>query len=164
MKPLQSFFHQNPVFILQIHHITDCSDSCKWKHFVHQIHFRCHFFIQRFHHFHCNYCTAKSCKRIGTGLLFWIDYGICRWQNLLSFPFQIFKRHLMMICHDHGHSQIFCFPYLRHCSDSIITGNNRISPLLPGLFNQMFIDSISVCDPVWNHHIHITSKPPETLQ
>ena len=58
------------------------------------------------------------------------------------------ERHLMMICHDHGHTGLFGGPQGPRSRYAVITGQDRINPAVSCLPDQTFIDSVSVADPV----------------
>ena len=63
-----------------------------------------------------------------------------------------------MIRNDHTHAQGICQLNLWCCSNSVITGDDHADTFPLRLFDQMFIQSVSVMDSVGNRRIHLCAK------
>ena len=90
-------------------------------------------------------CPAQIFKRIGAPFLLGIDDHIRRGNPVLG---------LMMVCHNHRHSVVFCISDLIHRRNSIVAGQDGIHPFLIGVLDQMLIDAISVLHPVRNFIVY----------
>ena len=63
-----------------------------------------------------------------------------------------------MIRNDHTHAQGICQLNLWCRGNSVITGDDHADTFPLSLFDQMFIQSISVMDSVGNRRIHLCTK------
>ena len=121
---------KNPVLSCQIYHIADRSD----RDILDQIFCFCRIhlqFLQQYtHQFIGNPCSAKLFIWIIAVFLMWIDHRICCGDLINANTIFFFKFHFMMIRHDHRHPFFFSICNLLNCRDSIITGEDRINPIL----------------------------------
>ena len=152
--PPQPFFHHDPVFILQLHHIAHRGNGCKFNHRQPFFPVNASFFIKDLDQLISHHTAADLFPRIGIRRLLRIDDGICLRQYIFFSHFG----NIVMIRHDHRHAQ---FPGALHLIDgrnSIITGQDCIYVILSSCLHNLDIDPISVLDPVRNLIIHCRSQ------
>ena len=109
MQPFQSFLDQDPVFPLEIHHVSHRSDRRKFQPFINLILRMSEPLQHRLHQLPCHSASAQSLERIGTIFLFGIYHRIrLRHPEYPRTIFQILIGNFMMIRNNHRHSQFFC--------------------------------------------------------
>ena len=140
MKCTKTRFYENPVFSLQIHHITDRCDCDEFQEAVAVFLGETCFCLHCLNQLPCNSRTAQARKRIGTVLLFRIDNRIRRRQDVAAFPILLFLiRNLVVVGHNDGHAKFLCQADLAARCDAVIAGNNRVTSLVRCKLHEMLI-------------------------
>jgi len=140
-KPL---FYYNTVLILKLHYIAYCSNRRQLQHIQPFLAVNPIFFKKYLDQLISHHSAADLTERIFTVFSLGIDNGVCR-RHDLRFRNLIYLN-IMVICYHYRHSQFFCFCDLVNSSNSIITGKYHVDAVCSRLFNNMFINTITVFD------------------
>ena len=156
----QSIFHDDPVFIQKIHHITDRRHCCKFQQLRKTILSISHgnklllfrLFQKHLYQFIGNDCPTDPLIRIMAVLLLWIDdkrgrqdlFPLCHAIHSCYFP----VRHFMMVCDKHLHAKLLCQCDLLCRCNPIITGDDHFYLLPAALPDDLFVQSVPILDPV----------------
>ena len=98
------------------------------------------FCLHRLDQFPCDGRTAEARKRIGTVFLFRIDNRVRRRQDVAAFSvFILLKRNLVVVRHNNRHAKLFCQTDLTARRDAVVTGDDRVPPLIRGKLHKMLI-------------------------
>ena len=84
-----------------------------------------------------------------------IDNGIRFTAHINPLPIHIFEWDFMMIGHKNCHPHFLCISNFFDCSNSIITGQNRIHTAFECFCDQVPIQTVSICNTVRYRHIHL---------
>ena len=140
MERPKAGFYKNPVFSLQIHHITDRRNGDKFQKAEAVLLWKTCFRLHRLDQFPCDGRTAEARKRIGTVFLFRIDNRVRRRQDVAAFSvFILLKRNLVVVRHDNRHAELFCQTDLTARRDAVVAGDDRVPPLIRGKLHKMLI-------------------------
>ena len=124
MERPKAGFYKNPVFSLQIHHITDRRNGDKFQKAEAVLLWNTCFCLHRLDQFPCDGRTAEV-----------------RWrQDVAAFSvFILLKRNLVVVRHNNRHAKFFCQTDLTARRDAVVTGDDRVPPLIRGKLHKMLI-------------------------
>ena len=166
-QPVQTIFHNDPVFIHQVHHISHRRNGGKGQQFIK---FRLRHttgLIELFHQLKSHSGAAQPLKRVGAVFPFRINDRI-RIRQLINFLFiSIGIRltpvdNLMMIRNDHCHSKFLCHSHRIHGGNPIITGQNTSGAPAVSLPDNALIQPVAFLNPVRRRHVSPASGLTDT--
>ena len=167
---LHPALYDDAVLVAQLHHVTDrgkrrklqqLQSKLRLHHLLppHPLLRRCQCQDELVRH----HRAADSRKRIAAVLLFGIDDRPRLRHFVPPFPVGLVVGNLVVVCHDHSHSQRVRKRDLVVRRDAVVTGEHRVRTRIVCLLYQMFVQAVPVADPVRNRRIYpraASRKPP----
>ena len=85
-----------------------------------------------------------------------IYHRVCFWQDLTAI---LIPYHLMVICHNDCHAQLFGQTHLLQGRNAVVAGDNGIDSVFLRLADNRFVDAIAIPDALRDLVIHGCTAP-----